>query len=731
MKRREGLRKLTGREHYTDDLPIPGVLWGGTVRSPSPRGRIRELRFGPGIDWSEFVIVRAADLPGPNEILLIETDQPVLAAERVNHLHEPVVLLAHPSREVLRKAIREVEVVVDPEPPALDYLTRPDGTRAQRGADNVLKELAIDRGDVDSVFASAVHVVEGEYRTGSQEHVYLENQAMAAWVEGEQVVVQGSMQCPYYVHKALTHALGRPAEGVRVIQAPTGGGFGGKEDYPSTIAIHAALLALRAQRPVKIIYERGEDMVATPKRHPARVRHRTAVAADGRLLAQDIEVTLDAGAYVTLSPVVLSRAIIHAAGPYHCEHVRIRGRAVLTNAVPFGAFRGFGAPQTLFACERHMDRIARQLGLDSVELRRRNLLRDGQATATGQVICDGTDRIAVMERALTEAMFGQRRSEHARYNQSHPYLRRGIGFATFLHGAGFTGSGETYLKSRVHVAGLPDGRIEILTANCEMGQGALTVFAQIASEHLGLDSDHVVVADPDTARVPNSGPTVASRTAMIVGRLIERAGDDLLATLGLAPGTRGAALQQAVVQWHRRHPGGELLGRATYEPTFTVAWDDTHYRGDAYSAFAWATYVAEVEVDLRTFAVQVTDFVAVQEVGKVLNETLARGQIQGGVAQGVGWALYEDCKWQDGGMKNHQLTNYIIPTSRDLPPIRVRFIEHPSARGARDAKGIGELPMDGAAPAILNAVAAATGTDPCCLPLTPEVLMALVEGMRA
>lgn len=730
MKRREGLRKLTGRERYTDDLQVPGALWGGTVRSPTARGRVREIIFGDEIDWSEFVIVRAADLPGPNEVLLIENDQPILADDLVRHLHEAVVLLAHPSRRALRRAVRAVTVVVDDDPPALDYLAAPSPAQVQRGTDNLVKRLEISKGDVGRALSRATHVIEGEYHTGSQEHVYLENQAMLAWVDRDQVVVKGSMQCPYYVHKALVHALVRSADQVRVIQAPTGGGFGGKEDYPSTIALHAALLAIKAGRPVKIVYERGEDMVATPKRHPACIRHRTAVDADGRLLAQDIEVVLDAGAYVTLSPVVLSRAIIHAAGPYHCDHVRIRGRAVLTNAVPFGAFRGFGAPQTLFACERHMDRIAAQLNLDPIAVRRINLLRDGQSTSTGQIIRDGTDRVAVMEQALTLVDFERRRQAHSRFNAEHRFLRRGVGFATFYHGAGFTGSGEVYLDSTVHIAGLPDGCVEVLTANSEMGQGALTVFAQIASDRLGLAVDDVIVADPDTARVPNSGPTVASRTAMIVGRLIERASDDLVAKLGLAADARGRSVRDAIIAWHREHPEQELLGRATYTPPTTTAWDDEAYRGDAYGTFAWATYAADVEVDLRTCGVRVTDFVAVQEVGKVLNETLARGQIQGGVAQGVGWTLYEDVRWQQGGMRNHQLTNYIIPTSSDLPPLRVHFVENPYAHGAQGAKGIGELPMDGAAPAILNAIANATGLDPCRIPLTPEVLMELTEGKR-
>ncbi|MBL8746364.1 MAG: molybdopterin-dependent oxidoreductase, partial [Phycisphaerae bacterium] len=476
--------------------------------------------------------------------------------------------------------------------------------------------------------------------------------------------------------------------------------------------------------------DRSEDMASTTKRHPSRVRHRTGFDSSGRMVAQDIDVLMDAGAYVTLSPVVLSRGIIHAGGPYSCEHVRIAGRAVLTNAVPFGAFRGFGAPQTQFAVERHMDVCARSLGMDPVELRRINLIRDGQTTSTGQVIRDGTDRVAVMDRCASLIGLHEKRVEHASFNAGHAYLRRGVGLAAIYHGAGFTGSGEVMLKSRVRVAGLADGRVEVLSSSTEMGQGTTTIFTKIASERLGLSASDVVVLEPDTSRVPNSGPTVASRTAMVVGRLIERACDDLRRKVGLSDAARGEAVKGAIRGWHAIHGGAELFGEAEYEKPPGVEWDQDRYRGDAYGTFAWGAYAAEVEVDLRTYSTRVIDFVAVQEIGKVLNETLARGQIQGGVVQGIGWALMEECKWERGAMKNCQLTNYIIPTSDDVPRVRVEFLENPYAHGAQGAKGIGELPMDGPGPAIANAVASALGIEACELPITPERLMELCEVSR-
>ena len=725
MDRLEGMSKLTGEERYTDDLELEGFLWGMTVRSPSPRGTIRGIRFDDSFDFSSCVVVTADDIPGPNEVRLIEVDQPVLASKIVRHVHEPVLLIAHESRDVVRRAVRAVEVVVDEQEPVLDYRKDPNPNQIQHSTDNILKRLEITKGDVDAVFRDADHVVEGIYETGAQEHLYLETQGMIAWVDADGVVtVKGSMQCPYYVLNSLKHTFACDESRVRVIQAPTGGGFGGKEDYPSMIALHAALLAVKAGRPVKMIYDRNEDMASTTKRHPAHVSYRTAHDSDGRLLAQDIDVRLDGGAYVTLSPVVLSRAIIHAGGPYACDHVRIRGVAMLSNSVPYGAFRGFGAPQTLFATERHMDRAADQLGIDPVQIRMVNLIRDGQTTSTGQLINDGTDRQKVLQQALDHADYQNKRKENRAFNLTHPFRRRGIGVAMFYHGAGFTGSGEVYLESKVRVAGLPDGRIEVLSANTEMGQGALTVFTQIASAAVGYEPDNIVIAEPDTFRVPNSGPTVASRTTMVVGKLIERACEDLVRAVGGDTDTKGQSLRNAIKAWHRANPGAQLIGEATYTKPPGIDWNEQTYKGDAYGTFAWAAYIADVEVDLRTCQTTVRDFVACQEVGRVINPTLATGQIQGGVVQAIGWALSEECIWDRGAMANAQMTNYIIPTSGDVPPIRVLFDENPYEYGAQGSKGIGELPMDGPAPAIANAIAAATGSDVCRIPITPERLMA-------
>jgi len=721
----DGLDKLRGAAAYVDDLRVEGVLHGATVRTPAARGRITRIHFDPGINWDEYVIVDHRDIPGANHVALIENDQPALVKTEFRHKQEPVLLLAHRSPAALRKGVQGVRVEYEPLPAVEDPLAGLTSDRVQHGPDNVFKRIDIRKGDVNAAFGRAAQIIEGEYRTGAQEHAYIEPQGMLATSGPDGVVVRGSMQCPYYVLKSLCAALGRSEREVRVIQTATGGAFGGKEDYPSIIAIHAALLALKAGAPVKIIYDRQEVMAATTKRHPSWVRHRTAIDEAGRLIGAEIEVVLDSGAYVTLSPVVLSRGVLHALGAYACENVHIHGEARLTNSPPYGAFRGFGAPQTLFALERHMDAIARRLRLDPAGFRRRNLLRDGDRMATGQVYRDGVDLAKLMDDALEQAAYARRREEYRRFTASHPYLRRGIGQATFLHGAGFTGSGETMLASEVWVEGHTDGTVEVLTANTEMGQGAFTVLAQVAADTLGLANEQVRVAVPDTHRVPNSGPTVASRTTMVVGKLVERACLDLATAVD---GAAGRSFCEKIRAWHQAHPGERLVGRAKYKTPPEIRWDDATYQGDAYPCYAWATYIATVEVDLRTYGVQVTDFVASQEVGRVINPTLARGQIQGGVAQAIGWALLEDVVLKDGAMANTQFANYIIPTSNDLPPIRVFFEERPTPYGPGGAKGIGELPMDGPAPAVINAVCDALQTSIHEIPLTPERLMEHLDG---
>ena len=692
--RKEGADKVTGAARYVDDLTFPGLLHGRTIRSTIPAGRIAGVELdlkAPG-----FTVVDSTDIPGRNVVALIDDDQPALAERDIRHVAEPILLLAHADRDALLAA--DVRIAYTETPPTYD----PEASAT------TFKNIAIVKGDVESAMAGADIVVEGEYRCGHQEQLYIETNGVIA-VPGPAggMTVYGSLQCPYYVHRALKVLLGLPDDKVRVVQTETGGGFGGKEEYPSMIAGHAALLARKSGRPVKLVYDRVEDMLATTKRHPAIVRHRTGVARDGRLLAMEIDATLDGGAYATLSAVVLSRGVIHASGPYRCDHVRIRGRAAMTNTPPNGAFRGFGAPQTQFAVEAHMDRIAERLGIDPVRIREINALRPGDTTATGQRLGRDCSAIEVLREAVRRTDFRRRRKALAGTN-------RGIGLSLFFHGSGFTGGGEVRLASKASLE-LTERGARILVASTEIGQGTRTMHAQIVADTLGLPYDRVEVHAADTAVVPDSGPTVASRTCMVVGRILQRCAEEMRARLGrLTPR-----------QYLKRY--GPLVVTKAYERPAEMSWDDNSYRGDAYGAYGWGCDVVEVEVDPDTWQARPTAFTTVHEIGRAIHPLLAAGQIEGGSAQGLGYALLEEVAMRDGRMANAQLTNYIIPTTLDTPPMRVVMQGNPYKHGPFGAKGVGEMPIDGPAPAVINALRHA-GFDLREIPATPEKIMSCASS---
>ena len=701
--RKDGVSKVTGAAKYIDDLLFTNLLHARTIRSTIPAGDISAIRFN--FDTAGFTIADFRDIPGRNIVALIEDDQPCLAERAIRHFAEPVLLLAHEDRETLLAA--DVQIDYRQTTPVYDPAASP----------TVFKTIAIEKGRVEDGFALADVIVEGEYRMGHQEQLYIEPNGVIA-VPGngvpddvEGITVYGSMQCPYYVHRALMVLLGLPEDKVRVVQTETGGGFGGKEEYPSMIAGHAALLAKKSGRPVKLIYDRVEDMIATTKRHPAIIRHRTGVTRDGKLTAIEIDALFDGGAYATLSAVVLSRGVIHASGPYRCDHIRIRGRATMTNTPPNGAFRGFGAPQTQFAAEVHMDRIAAELGLDPVRVREINALRPGDTTATGQRLGRDCSALQVLREAVKRTGFKQRRRALAHTN-------RGIGLSLFFHGSGFTGGGEVKLASKASLA-LTGRGARILVASTEIGQGTRTMHAQIVADTLGMPYDCIDVNAADTASVPDSGPTVASRTCMVVGRILQRCAEEMRGRLGrLTPR-----------EYLRRH--GPLVITKEYERPGEMSWDDTSYQGDAYGSYGWGCDIVEVEVDRDTWEVRPISFLTVHEIGKAIHPMLATGQIEGGSAQGLGYALLEDVVMRDGRMANASLTNYIIPTTLDTPKMEVVMLENPYKHGPFGAKGVGEMPIDGPAPAVINALRHA-GFDLRAIPATPErVMNAQVSTLKA
>lgn len=744
--RPDGLAKVRGTALYLDDLPENGCFHGVTVRSAHASALITSIDSSSVRD-AEVKVLTAKDVGPRNAVHLIHDDWPILADRRVNHFGEPVALVVAPTLARAQAAAKTVRVAYDVQKPVLNLEEALAGDSRTNGGLNVLSKCNIERGSLDHGFAEADVIVVGEYSTGHQEHAYIEPHGIVATPSFDAssaftgVDVVGSLQCPYYVHKALVYLFDLGDEAIRVRQSVTGGGFGGKEDYPDLIAAHAALLARASGKPVKVLYERQEDIIATTKRHPSRVRHRTGVKRDGTLVAMDIEVLLDGGAYITLSPVVLSRAVLHAAGAYSCPNVRIQGRVLATNTAPNGAFRGFGAPQSLFAVERQMDKVARTLGLNPFAVRSRNAYREGDTTPTGQVLKESVSAVAVLDRAKTATRFTERHAanEAARQNRKdNGKPLHGIGLSVFWHGSGFTGNGERRMMSKGALRLGKDLKIEVLSSSTDFGQGTEGIFRQIVADACGVTLDNVVVHVPDTAAVPDSGPTVASRTVMVVGSLLSRAGAKLAQTLRTFAAHQSGTAPAAVLLHdgffeteHGRTPfvdlardyvtlHGPLVAEAQFEPTSDSTFDEATYQGDAYAAYGWGANVVEVEIDPDTFSTRLTKLTTVSDVGHVVHPVMCAGQVEGGTLQALGWGYLEEIKMKDGKYLNDRLQTYLIPTMADTPDMETILLENPTKHGPFGAKGVGELPMDGGAPALLQAIENATGIFLSTIPATPE-----------
>ncbi|HTJ40720.1 MAG TPA: xanthine dehydrogenase family protein molybdopterin-binding subunit [Kofleriaceae bacterium] len=727
VARVDGVAKVTGRARYLDDLDAAGVWHGMTVRSQIAHGVLEGIDRDPSFDWSRVVVVTAEDIPGKNVITLIEDDQPALVpvGGEVRHVDEPIALVAAPTRALAYAARAAIRPRIRPLP---NVFTIDDALSARvklHGDDNVFKKFSIRKGhardeEIEAALAGCAHVIDSVYRTSAQEQMYIEPQAMmASWI-GDACHVTGSMQCPYYVHKAMKPLLDLHAEQAIITQTVTGGGFGGKEEYPSMIAAHCALLARKAHAPVKIVYDRDEDIAATTKRHPAVIHHRLGIDREGNLVVAAIDVVMDGGAYATLSAVVLSRGVLHAAGPYKCPMVKIVGRVVATNHPPHGAFRGFGAPQTTFAYERQIEKAAKRVGAPPLAYRRKHALREGDTTATGQTLTYSVGTDAVLD--ALEQVAGPKPAKTGTSASGAP-VRRGRGVCFYFHGAGFTGSGEQRLAGRATVALTRDGRFEVRASSTDIGQGAITIFTQLAADALGVSPSLVEVVDPSTDRVPDSGPTVASRTCMVVGGLVEQASRALRGRISAWGREFGRANESIASLAHDVAADlGPLEETVQYQPPPGIAWDDETYTGSAYPVFGWAACLVDVTIDLDTYEVAVDRCVQAVDVGKAINPTIVRGQIDGGTLQALGWALLENVVYKDGKVANANMTNCIVPTFADAPELETIIVECPYPFGPHGAKGVGEIPMDGPAAAVANAVGDALGLDFDTIPITPEMI---------
>ena len=728
LPRFDGPVKAAGETKFLSDIKMPGCWIGGVVRAEVPRGRLKSVKALDKFDWSRAVLVTKDDIPGENYVAIVRTDYPALADGEISYATQAVALVAAPDEETLQAAMAAVEVEIEPLPPIFTVEDSIAKKEIIWGSDNVIDEYRTERGDLAKGFAEADVIVEGDWRTGHQEQLYMETQGMAARTRPDGGLdVVGSMQCPFYVLNAVGKIMGLPAEKINVRQSPTGGAFGGKEDYPSILGCYAALLAKKSGRAVRMVYSRHEDIICTPKRHPSRSHYKMGLSRDGMITALDADIVLDAGAYTTLSRVVLQRTHLHAAGCYYVPNVRIHSRAMATNTPPNGAFRGFGAPQAIFAIERTMDKAAKVLNMDPLDLRLKNVLKTGDAFPYGQILKESNNAEAVLKKAAELSDYRRKREEYA--IQPKTRLMKGIGISLALHGGGFTGSGEDKMGTTAKMT-FDGEKFRIYSSSTEMGQGAATVLPMVAAEALGAEFEDVLYVEPETAKTPNTGPTVASRTTMYAGKAVQDACENMKKELEKWAAQKklaGEPILFLAKEYLKEHKQLETLGYNIFSDG--CSWNDEKFCGDAYHGYAWIATAIDVDVDLDTYEVQATNAAVAAEMGRVINPMQARAQLTGGVTQGIGWAHIEDCHIDKNGKYSAtHMNSYLVPSALDAPEWKVALLEDPCPAGCYGAKGIGELPANSGAPAFVSAVENAVGVSADSIPLTGEKLFELLRA---
>ena len=692
-KKKDHETKITGRALYVDDHVIDGMLYGRLLRSAKARARITAIQL-PELPEGYFVVDRN-DITGLNQVHIVQDDTPVYVADIVEYVGDPILMVVGPVLKEVERIRHEIVIVYEELPAILDM----------RKSDTIFFNYNYEKGNIEQAFAEADRVLVETFQTGYQEQAYLETQGMIAYPHNGRMTVRGSMQCPYYVHGAVAKALGYAGKDVQVIQDVTGGGFGGKEAYPSILACQVAVAAKKANKPVKVVFERREDMEFTSKRHPSISIYKVAVK-NGEITGIDIDVTYNSGAYTTLTPVVLQRGLISSSGVYRIDNLRVTGRAMKTNTVPCGAFRGFGAPQTFFAIEMMMGHVARELGLEALELKEKYMVKQGDDTSTSGKY---HFRVPLPEMVARMDELTGYRNKRKQYQQQTGRYRKGIGLSMFFHGCGFTGSGERDLiKAVARIRKNTDDTVEVLTSNTDMGQGLKTTFCKIVADTLEISYEQVYIDNPDTDLVPDSGPTAASRSLMVVGGLLQK------------------AAQQLKDNWK---PGKEqVIEERFVEPDFIIPFSLDKFKGDAYPTYSWAVNVIEVEVDTLTAATKVVGAWGIFDVGVPIDMNIIQGQMQGGFLQGIGYASMEQMDYNDKGMiRNNSFSDYIIPTAMDIPNLVTEIMNNPYTDGPYGAKGAGELPTVGAAPAYVEAMENALGATFTKIPITAEDVMRILQ----
>ena len=711
-RRVDGVPKVTGEFAYGSDLHAERMLWGVTVRSPQVSARIRAVDVSAALrEGGVACVLTAADLPAVKTFGLEFCDQPVLAEDVVRYQGEPVAVVAAETLEQARRAAAAIEVDYEPLPVVADMeqALRPDAPRVHEFG-NVLRHVHILHGDPDH--AEADVWVEGYYETAMQDQAALGPEGGLAVPAGDGGVdLYVTTQWLHLDRQQIALCLGLPEEMVRVTLAGVGGAFGSREDIH--MQIHACLLALRTRRAVKMAYGREESFHGHVHRHPSRTWIRYGATRAGKLVAADVRLLLDGGAYASSSPAVIGNASTFAAGPYEVDNVRVEGTVVYTNNPPCGAMRGFGAPQVCFAYESAMDALAARLGIDPLELRLRNAVGPGSVLPTGQVLGASAPLREVIERCAAiplPAPEPERRRDPIAYPGGAgnvgrgESLRRGVGYAVGFKNIAYSEGFDDSAEATVTLQPSTEGPIAIVrTAAVEYGQGLYTVLAQIVRTELGVEE---VVLEPASTSGGSAGSTSASRQTTMTGGAVLAACRELAAALA------------------EREPDGPITRTCTYHHRPTTGLDEQG-RGSPHVAFAFVAERAVVEVDEELGLVRVVQLAVAQDAGRVLNPKAAEGQVEGGGAMGLGLALTEELQLVDGALRNASFTDYLIPTILDVPPVVVDFVEVPEPDAPYGVKGVGELATIAVTPAIVAALRAATGRTLNRVPVRPDDLVGL------
>ncbi|MFI0405699.1 xanthine dehydrogenase subunit D [Actinomadura sp. 3N508] len=738
-RRPDGAAKVSGEFAYSSDLQAEGMLYGVTLRSPHPHARIRSIDVGPALRVAGVrAVLTHEDVPGANAYGLERADQPVLAAGVVRYRGEAVAVLAADRADTARYALGLIKVDYEP----IEAVTDPEralaaGTPAVHEGGNLVRHLRLRHGPQD---VAADVVVRGEYEVGMQDQAFLGPESALALPDddGAGLELLCSTQWLHIDRRQLSHVLGLPEERIRLVLSGVGGAFGGREDL--SVQAHAALLALRTGRPIKMSYGREESFFGHVHRHPARMRYEHGATRDGRLVYVRAEILLDGGAYASTSAAVLGNATYFAAGPYEVPSVTVDSDVVYTNNPPCGAMRGFGAVQVCFGYESQMDRLAAELGLHPVELRRRNALATGSTAATGQRVT-GPAPVAELLRRVRDMPPPAATAADDPYalpggvaNATHGEgIRRGVGYAVSIKNVCKSAGYDDYSTARVTLSA-PGGavRARVHTAAAEVGQGLVTVLTQIARTELGV---RTVDLHPADTSVGDAGTSSASRQTWMTGGAVKAACELVRAELldraatrsGLPPATLRAEGERVVTSDGQPVADlAELLGDGAIERTYefhhraTEVPDPETGQGDAHVAYAFAAHRATVDVDVELGLVRVVEIATAEDVGKAMNPTAIIGQINGGVAQGLGLALMEEIQVEDGLIRNASFTDYLIPTIADMPPVRAEILETPHPDAPYGLTGVGEPPMISSPAAVAAAVRDATGLALPRIPVRPE-----------